>query len=368
MDAESNTPHVGLDMDSAIARLMGTAPSEDEAPKGTTESDEVTQETEPVKSEDAAVKAPQRPRVDSDEQSAVEAISEESEEEESPDEEEESDEDTEEEAEKEQDSEDTEDEDSDEEDEPETVFQLDDGTEVDLDELKRGYLRQSDYTKKTQEVAQQRKALQQYNQQYQQSQNVLAENLDLALRVVEPQLAELAGTDWDALARDDAYAYAEKRAQFDQAQARYNQLAQSAQQLVQQQQAQQQRLLQQKIQQEGQKLQMAIPDFADPSKAKQLKSQITDYAMEKAGLSETEAKGITDHRMIVLLQKAMQFDALNEGALSVGKKKVNKAPKKSIRAGKPVSKSEKANQARQQRMSRLKQSGSVNDAVDALLG
>lgn len=367
MDAETNNPSSGLDMDSAIAQLMGTTPSEDTAPKGTTESEEVTQSEETVKAEEAAVTQSQRPTVDPDEQSVEDVKSEDEEEAEDPD----GDEEAEDESEEETDEQDSEDADSDEEaddDEPETVFSLDDGTEVDLDELKRGYLRQSDYTKKTQEVAESRKQVEQAYQQFEQNQTVLAENLNLALGVVEPQLAELAGTDWDALARDDAYSYAEKRAQFDQAQARYNKLMESAQAVVQQQQAQQKAALQQRLQQEAQKLQMAIPDFADPTKAKALKTQLTEYATSSLGLSENEAKGITDHRMLILMQKAMKYDQLSDGELSVAKKKVSKAPRKSIKAGRPTSKSEKATQARKQQMSKLRSSGKEADAIDLLLG
>jgi len=359
----SNTPDSGLD--SAIARLMGQT-SDVEDPAGATETDEATQETEPVKSEDV-VRTPQSPKVDSKDQPAVDKLTEgespdpDGEEEEEPEEDEEA-----EESEDTEDAEETEEEAED--NEPETVFQLDDGTEVDLDELKRGYLRQSDYTKKTQEVAEHRKTLEQVNAQYLQAQNTLAENLDLALRVVEPQLAELAGTDWDALAREDAYQYAEKRAQFDQAQSRYNKLMQSAQAVVQQQKAQQGQQMKQRLAQEGEKLRMALPDFADPSKAKALKGKITEYAMSKAGLSENEAKGITDHRMILLLHKAMQFDELSEGSLTAARKKVSKAPKKSIRSGKPTSREQKAADAQKQARSRLKQTGSEADAISLLLG
>ena len=44
------------------------------------------------------------------------------------------------------------------------TIRLSDGTEVTLDELERGYLRQSDYTRKTQDVARQREELEQAQQ------------------------------------------------------------------------------------------------------------------------------------------------------------------------------------------------------------
>lgn len=365
MDAETNTPTQGLDMDAAIAQLMGKEPSEPETRKRTTDGDEVTKSEETLKTEEAAVTSRQKPTVDPDEQ-AVESLTEDDEEEDTdPDGDEESEDESDEE-EDEENSEGAEDE-EDEQDEPETVFQLEDGTEVDLDELKRGYLRQSDYTKKTQEVAEGRKQIQQAFQQREQERQVLAENLNLALSVVEPQLAELAGTDWDALAREDAYTYAEKRALFDQAQARYNKLAESAQSVVQQTQAQTRQQMQLKLQQEARKLQMAIPDFADPTRGKALKQELNDYAVQSIGLSENEARGITDHRMIILMKKAMEFDRLSESGLSVAKKKVSKAPKRSLKPGKPTSRADKQTQARKQQQAKLRQSGKIDDAVALLL-
>lgn len=362
MDAETNNPSQGLDMDAAIAQLMGQ-PSEPETRKKAPEGDEVTESEETVKAEEAAVTQRQKPTVDPDEQALDEVEAEEEESEPDEDEETEAEEETD-----EEDSEGTEDDEDADESEPETVFQLEDGTEVDLDELKRGYLRQSDYTKKTQEVAEGRKQIEQAFQQREQERQVLAENLNLALSVVEPQLAELAGTDWDALAREDAYTYAEKRALFDQAQARYSKLSESAQSVVQQNQAQTRQQMQQKLQQEAQKLQMAIPDFADPNRGKALKQELNDYATQSLGLSENEAKGITDHRMIILMKKAMEFDRLSESGLSVAKKKVSKAPKRSLKPGKPTSKSDKQTQARKQQQAKLRQSGKIDDAVALLLG
>ena len=49
------------------------------------------------------------------------------------------------------------------------LVKMDDGTEVPLSELQSGYLRQADYTQKTQEVAQHRDALEQSVQRYEQN-------------------------------------------------------------------------------------------------------------------------------------------------------------------------------------------------------
>lgn len=256
-----------------------------------------------------------------------------------------------------------------EEEEPEVVmYTTPEGEEVTLDELKQGYLRQSDYTKKTQTLAEAKGQLQAGAQKIQQERHTLAENLAIALNVVEPQLAELAQTDWNKLASEDAYEYTEKRALYDQAQARYNQIAQASQQVIQQQQAQTKANYQAKLQAEQKALIMAMPDMGDPSKARQLRTQLKEYAISNIGLSEKEAANIIDHRMVMMMNKARMYDELNESSLSVAKKKVSKTPKKVVRAGQQKSKAEQNQTARKAQQAKLKKSGSVDDAVALLLG
>lgn len=360
---ENNLAPLGLS--SAVDALLAPEPSTDKDPKKkrAPESEEVTESEGSVNAEEAAVRESQKPTVDPDEQAQDEPESEEESEDPDGDDEDDADDES-----ADENSEDADgDEDADDS-EPETVFELDDGTKVDLDELKRGYLRQADYTKKTQDVAEARKQVEQAYQSRQQERQTLAENLNLALGVVEPQLAELAKTDWDKLASDDPYSYAEKRALFDQASARYQKLVERSQAVVQQQTQEQQRQLQQKLQQEGERLKMAIPDFADPNRARALKSALNEYAVSQVGLSEQEAKGITDHRMILLLDKARRYDALQRGDLTAARKKVSKTPKKALQAGQPKSKSERQQRARSDQMAKLKQTGKLDDAVSLLMG
>jgi len=253
-----------------------------------------------------------------------------------------------------------------EEEEEETLFTTPDGDEVTLDELKRSYLRQSDYTKKTQALAEERTNLQQVNEQLGTQQNVLAENLTMALDIIEPQLAEFAKTDWNALAESDAYEYAEKRALFDQAQIRYNNVVNTSQQLVQHQNAQNQQQQQARLAEEGKALQMALPDMADPKKGKALRNSLRDYALAN-GLSEAEAGGIQDHRIIVMMNKARMFDEMSKSGIQMAKKKIAKSPKKVVKAGQPLTRTEKNQAALNKKRSRLNATGSVDDAVAVLL-
>jgi hypothetical protein len=253
--------------------------------------------------------------------------------------------------------------------EPETatpVFTTADGEDVTLDELKRGYLRQSDYTKKTQGVAEGRKALEQQFNQVHGYQDEVAKNLEMALNVIEPQLASFAQTDWETLASNDPYEYAEKRALFDQAQARYAQIQRATQETVANAKAHQEHAKQQMLGAEREKLQMALPDMADPKAGRKLASDIKEYALG-IGLSEQEASNIVDHRLIVALNKARMYDQLGTSQISGGKKKVQKGPRKVLKGGQPQTKTQTKTAKAKTARNNLRNTGDVDSAVDWLL-
>lgn len=251
-------------------------------------------------------------------------------------------------------------------DEDVVMFATEDGTEVTLDELKRGYLRQSDYTKKTQEVADHRQQLGQGYQALEQQQQVLAQNLELALNVVEPQLAQFATLNWDALSQSDPYEYAEKRALYDQAQIRYQHIAQAAGDLVAQNKQRTEVSKKQMLAAERQKLAMALPDMADPTKGRQLAGAIKEYSLSQ-GLSEAEASNIVDHRMIVMLNKARLYDELNNTKLTAAQKKMKKGPRKVVTGGQPTTKQERSASDKAALRKKLAKTGSVDDGVEWLL-
>jgi len=246
------------------------------------------------------------------------------------------------------------------------VYHTEDGGDVTLEELKRGYLRQSDYTKKTQDVAEGRKQLEADGQQLAAHQDSLAQNLEMALNVVEPQLAAFAKTDWDALATQDPYEYAEKRALYDQAQIRYSHIQTAGQELVAQETARRGHAKEQMLAAERQKLQMALPDMADPVRGQKLAGNIKDYALS-LGLTQEEAGGITDHRLIIALNKARMYDELNDSGLAASRKKIRKGPKKVIKGGQPTTITERKAATKSKQRQKMKASGSVDDAVDWLL-
>lgn len=232
--------------------------------------------------------------------------------------------------------------------------------EVDLDELRNGYQRQSDYTKKSQSVAEMRKAyeanLQSVQQERDQYQQVLA-NMENYQNLELKKYQEL---DWASLKEDDPVEYMEKRIEFQDAKDKVNQVRQEQMAVQQKTQQEVYQNIQHKVQEEAELLATALPEYSDPSS--NLKTELRDFAMNM-GFSEQDVNGITDHKVVLVLHKAM----LQERANSSTSSKVKKGPAKVIKAGVPVTKKQRVARDVQAKRDRLRKTGSVNDAANAFM-
>lgn len=355
--AESNTDASPLDIDAAVDLLL--TPKEDSP--AVPSKDEVTAEDE-TEAPVTAVNSEQTGKIEDEDVEAIAATSEEEDPEEEESDEEEVEPETTGEEEEEPDAEEEEEDEAD----TEVLYTLADGTEATLDDLKRGNLRNADYTQKTQALAEERQAFEQDRQSVGQERQALAESLMMSMNMVEPQLVKGAQTDWQALQMEDAYAYAEQWAEYQQAQVRYSQLQQRGETLTQQQSQENRGKESAYAAEQGQALKLALPDLADPTKAKALQTQIRDYAVA-SGLSENEVTGIKDHRVIIMLNKARLYDDMVSAGKTVATKKLNKSPKQVLKKGQPISKAEKQTAARNDKLANVKRTGSVDAGVDWLL-
>jgi len=231
--------------------------------------------------------------------------------------------------------------------------------EVTLDELLNGYSRTADYQKKTQSLAEQRKAVEAERVKIEEAAKT-RETYAQRLQVIEQLLQQQnQGEDLSSLKAEDPIAYAVAMAEKVE---REKQLAavQAERQRVQQEQAaHQQALLQKHIQGEQAKLIEAIPEFKDDVKAEVVRRDIRNYA-KSIGFTDQELSQVYDSRAVLALYKAAQFDKLmaNKGAAT---KKVATAPK-TIRPGTSNPQSSE-NEAVKKERARLRQSGNKKDAA-----
>ena len=101
-----------------------------------------------------------------------------------------------------------------------------------------------------------------------------------------------------------------------------------------------------------------LPEYADPNS--NLKNNLRNYALG-LGVSEQDVDGITDHRVVMVLHKAMMQDQMSKGV-----KKAKPVPKV-VKSGTPQTKTQKAKKAVQAKRERLAKTGSTRDAADVFL-
>ena len=240
---------------------------------------------------------------------------------------------------------------------------------VSLDELLSGYSRQSDYTRKTQEIAGERKGMeelqQQYNSQVAQIQQERQQYMDALQNIITSSaegMSKYADTDWDALRESDPIEYVTQREELRQSQEKI-QAMQREQYAAQQRQNEQTTQMRSRIvQEEYGKLVEALPEWGDADKQKKLASEIRSYAGTQ-GFTEEELNSLVDHRSLLVLMKAKKYDQLQNS--DVKSKKLKNKPKV-IRSGTGTTSKGTSKSKRAAKMKRLQGSGHVDDAASIL--
>jgi hypothetical protein len=231
--------------------------------------------------------------------------------------------------------------------------------EVSLDELLSGYSRTADYQKKTQSLAEQRKAVEAERSKIEETTKV-RDTYAQRLQVIEQLLQQQSGTENLAeLRENDPIAYALAIADRSEKEKQLSAI-QAERQRVQQEQAQQQaQVLQSHIQQEQQKLVELIPEFKDDAKAEVIRRDIRSYA-KSIGFSDQELSQVYDSRAVSALYKSMMYDKLVAGKPGAHKK-VQSAPK-TLTPGTSNPKSSQS-EAQKKDFERLRSSGKKQDAA-----
>lgn len=244
--------------------------------------------------------------------------------------------------------------------EPQTFTVKIDGKEVEvsLDELKNGYQRQSDYTRKTMEAAEQRKAADAETQKAQQERIEYNSKLERMAVQLEGVLEQQSQIDWAALIESDPVEYLKQQQLFQQRQALYQQNMQERQQLAQQFQHEQAQAHQSYLAKQQEDLLAKLPDWKDDAKAAAEKTAISKFLQEQ-GFGDEDISSIADHRHVLIARKAMLYDQMMAKA-RVQAKKVQEAPQRVVKPG--VTAQGNAD-GRSAAMKQLNKTGRVEDAA-----
>ena len=233
--------------------------------------------------------------------------------------------------------------------------------EVTVDELIKNYQLGADYTKKTQELAEQRKAIEAEARAVQESKQVrdlYAQRLQAVEEFLRSQVNEATPSDLAELKENDPVGYAVKIAEITEKKENLSAVQQERAKIAQQQQLDQQRFIHSRVMEEAQKLSQILPEFSDPNKGEQLRNEIRNYG-KSVGFTDAELSNVIDHRHVLMLRKAQLYDQMQKNKPNVTKK-VNNAPKM-VKSGNKVDPSNR--DVRKKNMAKLKQTGRVRDAV-----
>jgi len=233
--------------------------------------------------------------------------------------------------------------------------------EVDIEELKNGYQRQADYTRKSQALAEQRKETEQIQSermQLEQERQMYANGLQMLQEQQSAKLNEFNSVDWESLKTEDPYAYMIKKEEFRDAQEKVQGVAQQQQYVQQEQMHQQQAAKAEFVRAEYARLVEALPEWEN--KESTIKKDIRDYAAT-AGFRPEEIDQLADHRSVLVIQKAMEYDKLTK-KVAPKKKAVKKVPKVQ-KSGRGNSKEDAATEVAKKKRARLRKSGKQDDAA-----
>jgi hypothetical protein len=230
--------------------------------------------------------------------------------------------------------------------------------EVSLDDLIKSYQLGTDYTQKTQALAEQRKAIEAEKAAVEQAKS-LRDQYAQRLELIEKVLSEQNKTeDIEHLKDTDPIGYAVKVAELSQREKQLTAVQAERSRLAQQQQAEYQQKLQEVLAQEAEKVAQAIPEW-NSEKGEDVRKDIRTYA-KGLGFSDQELSQVYDSRAVLTLWKAAQYDKLISNKPEVTKK-VSEAPKMMKPGTAKVSNPE--SDALKAERNRLRKSGKARDAA-----
>jgi len=240
-----------------------------------------------------------------------------------------------------------------------------DGEEITVEELKRGNLRQRDYTRKTQELAEARKQMEAQFEDIERERAQYAQMLPaLQARLEQPVEQE---PDWDTLYDADPRMAAkaerqwkkrqeEREAQLQAVQAERQRLAEMEQQKMQQMQARY-------FEEQRNILPDIIPEWRDNTVAAKEAKDLRAFLLNE-GFSEEDVNGLTNATLVKLARKAMLYDK-GQTRATEARKKPKTQKTKTLKAGSRNTQP-KPKSSQQQALQRVRQTGRVQDAAAAI--
>jgi len=230
--------------------------------------------------------------------------------------------------------------------------------EVTIDELQSSYSRQADYTRKTQELAQQRKAVKEQQSEVAKNEAIYKE----LLPKMEAALSESLGDEpnWETLYSNDPIGYVRERDLWNEKQQKLQAVQAEQTRLQEEDQVKQQEQIQKYMQYGEKQILNHVPEWKDNTIQQEEKLAIRDHAINDLGFTAEEINKVYDYRLLMGLRNSWMQ---NKTQKAVKKKPTQKASARN-RVAKPGSVSrKKTSTPLKKSKARLAKSGKVQDAA-----
>jgi len=240
--------------------------------------------------------------------------------------------------------------------------------EVTLDELTKGYSRQSDYTRKTEKLSQDRKSVEELKNEYtrqNEEAKIKRDQYEKQLQVLSEQLkqAEPSKVDLDRLYEDDPAEYVRVKAEQDRRKELLEKASQEQERIQAEKQEEQGKQYNAYLEQQKNLLAQKLPIYADKEKGAEFTKNLINYAKD-IGYTDQEINMLVDHRSVIMLANAYRYDKLKKANLK--NKKVTKVSKVVSSSSAKVQDDNEVAKRLKSKKASLRKTGKVNDAVSVL--
>jgi hypothetical protein len=186
-----------------------------------------------------------------------------------------------------------------------------DGKKVTVKELKRGFLREADYTRKTQKLADDRRLFEEGATVEAKALRTERGHLAEALKQTQEMLQALLPQEpnWTELLQRDPQEFAVQKQLWNDFQTHLQRVENQRAYAAHRDQEQAQAEFNKRVASSQKQLLEKIPEWSDKSKAKAEVATMMDYAKD-LGFSEAELASIDDHRTMLVLRDAARYRAL----------------------------------------------------------
>lgn len=235
--------------------------------------------------------------------------------------------------------------------------------EVSEDELLSGYQRQRDYTRKTQELADQRKELETELESLKAERTKYVKSLEIAMEEESKELEKYNDIDWATLRKEDPNQFLLLHHEMSEVRQKISDKKAAREEALSKVDTSTGKLDEERLAREATRVKELVEGWEGEGH-EQLVNELRDQAT-KEGFTDEDGDLFKSAMVIKLLQKANKYDAIQQKKESVVKKKVNRKVPKVIKSG---NKSDTADTKRransQKQMERLKQTGNLKDSVE----